>query len=347
MANQDIQQNNAFINGKSILIGKDLLVISLSIWLLFIIVFSTTALAESGIKNEGIVHWSQATDTTDNDVVTDDNEVVETDENETQTSKVIDIYDTLKVNESSYKLDTSWVAIARPDSAELASLNSDSDLQYGRSVNAVPSTSIWSVFTRWLLSKLGSWTYSESGDLFFNILYYGLIIGLCVALVYYISKSNISSIFKGASKQIEIGYEEISEDIHEVDIEQLINKYVAEKDFRRAVRYLYLQVLKSLTDARFIDWLPSKTNTTYSRELSANRNELTSDFIQLTRVFNYAWYGNYPLNENDFPTIQSSFSSFQNRIQSVKSKPSDFLTKTDELNISDSQSIPTIEGVQR
>lgn len=346
MVNQ-VQHNYFLINVRSNLSKVELSIRALSLWFFIATILSITLSSVSvcafSRDNKDVATFHIANDSTQTSA--EDNSP--TVEDSTKVSIIPDPYDTLKVSESSYKFDSSWVAIAKPDSAELASLNSDSDLQYGRTLYSDPSNSFWGIVLRWLYSKLGSWSYSESGSLFYNILYYGLIILLCSAFVYYLSKSNFHSIIKGVSKQIEIRHEEFSEDIHEVDIQQLINKYVAEKDFRRAVRYLYLQVLKSLTDARFIDWLPSKTNATYSSELSSNRKELTNDFLLLTRIFNYAWYGNYPLSENDFSDVKSTFSLFQHRIQSAKPISTNSSSVINQPNTKSLDNSQTIEGVQR
>jgi hypothetical protein len=343
MTDQNTQHQNNFTTNKSYLSKKDLFVRCVLFGLFIAIIFPSTTRSFTNTSVRFFTMTEQVNDST-----TQTNEKEESDESvSTQTTTNIDIYDTLKVNESSFKFDSSTITIVKPDSNELAKLKSDEDLQYRKSGDPNPTNSFWNVLLEWLFSKLGSWTYSESGSLFVDVLYYGLIIGLCIAVVYFLSKSNFNAILKGTPKQIELPFEEFSEDIHEVDIEQLINKYVAEKDYRRAVRYLYLQVLKSLTDARFIEWMPSKTNATYSRELGANRKELTNDFIQLTRIFNYAWYGNYPLSESDFPSVSSSFSLFQERLKVVKSKPSDSPSANSQSNRAESKAHQTTEGVQQ
>jgi hypothetical protein len=56
-----------------------------------------------------------------------------------------------------------------------------------------------------------------------------------------------------------------------------------------------LQLLKQLSDSQLIDWQPDKTNQTYLRELATQRPNLRAPFAELTRQFEYVWYGELPL----------------------------------------------------
>lgn len=83
---------------------------------------------------------------------------------------------------------------------------------------------------------------------------------------------------------------------------------VTERNFRLAVRLLYLQTLKRLTDAGWIAYKPDKTNQQYVYELTSS--PLQADFERLTRQFEFVWYGDFPINEARFEAIHSQFKQF-------------------------------------
>jgi hypothetical protein len=68
-----------------------------------------------------------------------------------------------------------------------------------------------------------------------------------------------------------------------------------------------------LSDKEYINWDISKTNSQYYQELQ--NPDLKNQFINLTYKFEYAWYGNLPINKQDFSVTQSQFSSFYQEIK--------------------------------
>jgi len=104
----------------------------------------------------------------------------------------------------------------------------------------------------------------------------------------------------------------LSEDeriIHEENLQTLIDKAVRNKQYRLAVRYYYLQVLKQLMDSGVIEWHNEKTNRDYVRELA--QSKLASYFKNLTFIYDYVWYGNYNPAEKEFKEIEKDFLNFQ------------------------------------
>ncbi len=118
---------------------------------------------------------------------------------------------------------------------------------------------------------------------------------------------------KQVSKASEVKFD--SEDealIKEFDLEALIQMAIQKKDFRLAVRYNYLLVLQKLLAYQLIDWHPDKTNHDYVKELS--RKDLKKEFNNLTRIYDYIWYGKYIPAFNEFTTIEQQFSVFEKKI---------------------------------
>jgi hypothetical protein len=96
---------------------------------------------------------------------------------------------------------------------------------------------------------------------------------------------------------------EAEENIYGIDFNAVIHQAVANGDYCQAVRYVYLQTLRHLSDQSLIDWMPQKTPTQYVIEYNKD------DFRQLTNLFLRVRYGNFeatPAMYDDVLQLQSS-----------------------------------------
>ena len=132
-------------------------------------------------------------------------------------------------------------------------------------------------------------------------------------LLYFIIKflinNNGLSFFGKKNKKVEITDEELHENIHEINFPQSIAKFENDGDYRSAVRYQFLYILKKLSDKKLILWNPEKTNKDYVSELKANH--LKNDFYNLSYIFDYVWYGEFSIDENSYNKFKSQFQSFK------------------------------------
>jgi hypothetical protein len=112
----------------------------------------------------------------------------------------------------------------------------------------------------------------------------------------------------GKSAQIAVPYNESPENIHEISFDEAIKNAVNNKDYRLAVRLLYLKSLKKLNDTGRITWIPNKTNSTYVNELKSA--DLQERFKLLTNRFEYVWYGGSDIDITLFEKINQSFKDF-------------------------------------
>ena len=111
-------------------------------------------------------------------------------------------------------------------------------------------------------------------------------------------------VFGTSSKKINVS-ELVEENIHTINFKQLIQKSKNEKEFRISIRYYYLWFLKTLSDKDIIEWDIEKTNSDYFYEI--NNYDLKMEFKQLSYIYEYCWYGDFALNENDFSKAENSF----------------------------------------
>jgi hypothetical protein len=148
--------------------------------------------------------------------------------------------------------------------------------------------------------------------------YFRVLIAL-VALafvVYKIIGGNLSGIFSFNKKlKASNGFEYFEEDIHSQDLDKNLSNAIAKQNYRAAIRFYYLKLLKQLDLNELIQWEISKTNLDYQKEL-LNKNIL-DEFTILSGIYEYTWYGNFEVNQTHFNLWQSDF---QLAIKHINSK---------------------------
>lgn len=140
-----------------------------------------------------------------------------------------------------------------------------------------------------------------------------VLIVVCFAIVVFaiLKLTGMSSggMFERNTKK-NLSYNEEEENIHEINFEDAISTAERNNDLRLAVRFHYLKLLKYLSDKGAILWKPNKTNHDYITEMNG-----APAFIQLTNEFEYVWYGEREVNEEEYEAVKNLFNQQQNTKQ--------------------------------
>lgn len=207
------------------------------------------------------------------------------------------------------KTDSSKVVVSKFDKDAISNYKEQKEFQYDEI--GQQQLSLWDKFWLWFWDVIGELFQGAAANIFSRYIFIGL--GVALILFIVIKIIGAEKIFAKKSKETILPYDVITENIHEIDYEQELQRLVAERKFRLAVRLLYLRALKKLSDAEIIQWQPDKTNYNYLMEIS--KPELRNDFSQLTLQFDYIWYGDFPIDEVKFDPINQSFNQFNNQIK--------------------------------
>ncbi|SEM55009.1 protein of unknown function [Chryseobacterium taichungense] len=179
-----------------------------------------------------------------------------------------------------------------------------------------PRMSLWqklmAKIAKILNSIFGETIFTKSGNIA-GILVRLFAILLVGFLLYFIIKYLISKdgnfLFGKKNKKVTIKDEELRENIHEINFPESILKFEKSGDFRSAVRYQFLFVLKKLSDKKLITWNPEKTNKDYVAELKAAH--LKDEFFNLSYIFDYVWYGEFNISEESYQKFKTQYQSFK------------------------------------
>ena len=104
-----------------------------------------------------------------------------------------------------------------------------------------------------------------------------------------------------------------NEDIHQLDIDSLLQAALTSNNFRLATRYYYLKTIKTLSDLKYIDFQIEKTNSDYLLEID-NEN-IIPDFSYLSYIYSYIWYGEFKVDAIRFKRIEDKYQSFFKKLK--------------------------------
>jgi hypothetical protein len=222
------------------------------------------------------------------------------------------------------KTDTAKINVRNFNAAEIKKYRNDPAFKYAEEKTGITLWDrfwawvwhLWESFWQWvarLLEKLfGSVAMGKHAASVMKYFILGLAALTIVYVIFKLIGINLLNIFKKNKTGIDVPYTESLENINEIDFDEAIENALAIKNYRLAVRLLYLRSLKQLNDKGLISWKLDKTNAAYLNELTDA--EQRRKFSIVTRQFEYVWYGDFPVNGQSFQKISAVFQEFKQHL---------------------------------
>jgi hypothetical protein len=171
------------------------------------------------------------------------------------------------------------------------------------------------------LRQLGGLQSTKGGRVAWNTIFYGLLgAGLVFAVLKFL-QVDLTRAFGRAPRRGPLAYEASPENIHELNFAEAIAQAEATGNLRLAVRLGYLHLLKQLTDRDLIAWQPDKTNQAYLHELAASYPAAHAAFAQLTRQFEYSWYGELPVSASGYQQVRADQHRLGQQLSGARAQP--------------------------
>jgi len=170
---------------------------------------------------------------------------------------------------------------------------------------------IWNWFKR-TIKKVLSYIFDDISPVvgFLRILLRALpyiIAGLVLFLIIkFFLKVNARNILEGKTAKSIVNLSDEEELIKDKDLPKLIQVAISDENYKLAIRYYYLLLLKNLYEKELIFWQQEKTNEDYIRETASN-NRLNNDFEKLTYLYDYVWYGEFIIDKEKFLQAEANF----------------------------------------
>jgi hypothetical protein len=209
------------------------------------------------------------------------------------------------------QMDSSYINVRTINPETISRYRSQKAFQYDR--DKAKTASLWERMWNWFWDKYYELLGKEKGNFLIKALLWTFaILGLTYFLLKIIGMDALS-FFGKKNRDMGLDYEVLDENVHTINFSEAIEKAETQKNFRLAVRLLYLQTLKKLTDKGFINWQVNKTNRQYIQELSGK--PFSPLFNSLTGGFEYIWYGEFLLQQQEYELIRNQFIQLQQQIK--------------------------------
>lgn len=169
-------------------------------------------------------------------------------------------------------------------------------------------TSFWS---NWLSGvEPGNWLVVA-----LTILKYVFVVGVIVLIIWLFWRLNPGRAFIKPTSPPDVLLSEEAELMQQSDLKALLNSAVEQRDYRLAIRYMYLLILQQLRDEERIIYSPEKTNHDYQIELETTA--LASDFTRVAELYNVIWYGDFHIDEQQYSRVNRDFKKLESHLKSV------------------------------
>lgn len=178
-----------------------------------------------------------------------------------------------------------------------------------------------------LLARFVTWFLNQLADLLgfevdaatlqlVKFLVYGIFILLALYLmVRLLVGQRTSSFFASKGSRIApLAFSE--EEITAIDLDAHIQEALARHNYRLALRYTYLKSLRQLSQNNIIHWDPDKTNSDYLGEIQSDA--LKEPFKKISYLYDYVWYGEFPLEKKGFANAQRHFEQLSKHLANVR-----------------------------
>jgi len=179
--------------------------------------------------------------------------------------------------------DTASVEVRMPDEQIMEDYKQQRDFQY---IEVSEPKLLWDKFFYWLYRILKA-MFSDKGIA--PIIRYSVILLFFVFVIYKILGSEFKGMFVNTDfdKQLTEN-EKFIENIDALDLDKLIATEINRKEYRKAIRYSFLKILKLLNEKQLIEWKQNKTNSDYLNEIK--QPDIFKKFKLITMQFEAVWY---------------------------------------------------------
>lgn len=200
------------------------------------------------------------------------------------------------------------------DDKKLSEYKEDNAFNY---VEIEEEENLWTRFVRWignLWDRFWRWVFNgvEPGPFWgfiVRVLPYLIAAAIVIFIVWLFYKLNPGATLFGKKPQPEVFFTEEEEIIKTKNIQKLIDKAVRNKNYRLAVRYHYLLILKKLSEGEHIDYEFDKTNNDYISEITSEN--IRFPFSKATNIYDYIWYGSFDVVETDYHKARNTFMNLE------------------------------------
>lgn len=206
--------------------------------------------------------------------------------------------------------DSSNIRLKTPSAEKEEKVFSDPRLRYEH--KAVAQHNFMARFLDWLAETLFGKASSDTIASARTILIWAFIIVALLIVAWLLFRSDIVGLTRSKSRSTVFNFTDVTEDLGSINFDNEINKATSGNDYRLAIRWHYLKLLYLLDQKQLIVFAPYKTNIDYSNELRGKT--VHAEFIRLSRVYDYIWYGQFKITSENYNGYAQEFKTFETQV---------------------------------
>lgn len=232
--------------------------------------------------------------------------------------------DSLSESQKKVRLDTSdSIEPLEFEEQQINEYRTDKAFDY---LNAAEKDNWWTRFKDWVnmrYHQILDWLFGdyEANTIlafFLNLLPYILLMVIAAFAVWLFIRLNPGNYLLAPKEEPQVFLSEEEKIIKSENISDLIEQAIRKGDHRLAVRYYYLQLLRQLNAKELIRYEFQKTDTEYLNELK--KENFRPELKKLMRIYDFIWYGSFPISEDDFKKTQQFFQDFQTSLKTIQNE---------------------------
>lgn len=145
-----------------------------------------------------------------------------------------------------------------------------------------------------------------ANPVFRRIIWFIIIGGFAAAVIWFLLQNQMN-IFGVSRKTVIVRKTEAeaSEDVFSTDLENAAREAATQGNFRMAIRFQYLHLLKIFSQQELLQYRPDATNYDYLKQLFDR--PYYKDFFRVTRNYEYAWYGEMTVSKDQYEVVHKEF----------------------------------------
>lgn len=178
----------------------------------------------------------------------------------------------------------------------------------------------WTRFKQWLNDLFKKWFSIKNSEDAANMTDWMLKIGAVLIfflVAYFIFRAVMNEegywVFGKSSDKSVIPITDIESNLTITDFDKLTKDAENSGEFRLAIRFYYLWLLKRLSYAGIIEYDVEKTNSDYYNEITSENTK--KQFSYTSYLYNYIWYGEFNVDDITYEKAKAAFVKFLNSIK--------------------------------
>ena len=204
------------------------------------------------------------------------------------------------------------------DSEKIEAYKTEKAFEY---LNKIEEDSWWIRLKRWLNLKWNAFLQWLFGDYQTNAFWsavlqalpYLLLVLVTVVITWLFIRLNPANAVMAEPIKGTVNLQKEEEIVKTADISSLIDRAIDDENYRLAVRYLYLKSLRILDKNKHISYRFQKTNEDYINEIKETK--IKEQFIKITRLYDFIWYGDFNLSKERFTKVNEEFKKMEESLK--------------------------------